>query len=246
MKKIAYLLTVFFLVSVVFCNKTGENSLQKKIPKPAVAFVGIDGSGSYDFFEKGKSQVKRLVKLTPPGTHLFIRLITSDSYLDKNSIVTKQVPMDLSNIAENPFDPKERVRRSIYQNQIKNAKHELLTRVLKTQYPNSRRTDLYGFILYVQEKIVEFKNNENEICMIILSDLENNVNKYKEWLEKNSFTGINVYLCVYQQTTPANKRKWIKIFQELGVPAVKIYGADQEIPNIFKQNETYLAKQIEK
>jgi len=246
MNKTFYLLTVFLLVSLSFCNKDNDKSMKKELPKPSVVFIGIDGSGSYDFFEKGKAQVKRLIGFTSPGTYVFIRLITSDSYLDNNFVVTKQVPMDLSNTEENPFDPKEKVKKRIYQEKIQKAKNELLTRVSNTQYPSSPRTDIYGFLLYVQEKLVEIKNNGNDIYMIILSDLENNVNNYKEWLEKNSFTGTKVYLCVYEQTTPANRRKWMELFKELGAASVKIYGVDQEIPNIFKLNELYLAEYRDK
>lgn len=246
MKKTVYLLSVSLMVFMNFCNENQNSSLKKEIPKPPVVFIGIDGSGSYDFFDKGKAQVKRLIGFTPPGTHVFIRLITSDSYLDNNFIVTKQVPMDLSNTEENPFDPREKLKKRIYQEKIKKIKNELLTRVLETQYPRSPFTDIYGFILYVQDKVVESKSNGNEIYMIILSDLENNVDKYRNWLEKNSFTGAKVYLCVYQQTTPANRCKWMEIFKELGAAPVKIYGVDQEIPDIFKQNELYLAEYRDK
>lgn len=245
MKKATYLLAMFLLVFVVFCNQNRGTGLMKTIKRPAVVFIGIDGSGSYNFFEKGKRQIRRLIQFTPPGSYFFIRLISSDSYGDNNSIVTKQVPLDLSN-DDNPFNLMEKKKKKIFQRQIENAKREILTRVLESEYPGSNYTDIYGFIVYVQEKIKELENDGKDIYMIVLSDLVNNRNQFKDELINNSLAGVNVYLCVYQQTTPSNKIKWRKLFKTLGVPAVKFYGADQDIPDIFQKHEISLVNQVKK
>ena len=153
MNKTFYLLTVLLAVSLGFCSKDYENSLKKETKKPPVVFIGIDGSGSYNYFEKGKLQIKRIINFIPPGTDLFIRLITSDSYLDDNSIVTKSLPQDPKNSEENPnpFDIMEKAAKDRFIKRIKEVKDELSSRVSNKKYPESDHTDIYGFILYIQE-----------------------------------------------------------------------------------------------
>lgn len=207
--------------------KVPQESVSKVAP---VVFVAIDGSGSYDFFDKCKDKLRALIDALPPGSELFLRLITADSYLDTNIILTSALPVN-KEASDNPFDAKVKLRTALFRNEIRKVKEQIMNTLFKMNYPQSSRTDIFGFLIYVQEKFRErYQKCHRRTEIFLFTDLLNNVETYRKWLEDGALSGTKIYVCGFKQSVPEIKRTWAKIFSQLGVNDVMYWGIDEDIP----------------
>lgn len=240
-KTMLILILLFAFILNISCvsNKdhTERNTARLSRKLSPVVLIGIDGSGSYDYYDKGKIKLKKLVDDLPDGSKIIVRWISSDSYQDSNSIITKELPKSVE-AGKNAFDKRKRIERIKAQLAIKKRKEEIWTHILKTQYPKSKFTDLYGFFLVVSERINQYSKEKRPVFLVILSDLKNTKKKYKKHVKKDCLDGAKVYLLAFETTTPELKNRWVDIFtNQLGTEAPVFMGLDEEIPDIFSQRK---------
>lgn len=218
-------------------QKNDDKAKEKRQPAPVV-FIAIDGSGSYDYYDRGKMKLKKLVDYLPFGSKVVVRWISSDSYQDSNSIITKSLPTAVE-AGTNAFDKRKRIERVKARFALKKAKEEIWTHILKTQYPKSKFTDLYGFFLVVSERVGQNRHENRPVYLVVLSDLKANQNKYKKHLKKDCLTAAKVYLLAFETTTPDLRTSWRGIFtNHLGTEVPIFIGLDEDLPDIFLQGRT--------
>jgi len=230
-------LSSLFLICVILifinsCSSEAGNTSALSISNPPYSICGIDGSGSYNFHEASKEKIQTLINHLPPGSTISIRWITTDSYLPSNSILTETLPVVDTNQDINVFNKKEKIMKIVERKRLDEARDELISQVNQTQRPKSDHTDIFGFLVVCAERLKVAIDRDFHI--VICTDLENNVDKYRKFLNEKSLDGTMIHILAYEHTDPQSRIVWTDHFLSWGAKQVRYYAPDEELPNIFQ------------
>jgi len=227
-----YLLWVLFfaLMLMISCS---EGSVPSKLETkassseyvfPALYLMGIDASGSYAYKDEAISVVEIVLSAALPGSLISIRIISEDSYLAKNGILTAKTPSFLRVDRPNPFKQNREKAAQLKAKQDK-WKQELLNQVASGLHHSALKTDLPGFLLICSERIKDRKPKKAYI--VILSDLESNVNKHSKFLQNDSLEGADILVALYDHKKPETKICWTQNFMNWGASRVCFLAPDE-------------------
>jgi hypothetical protein len=222
----------FLIPILVFgCSEKNDeiNEFQSP-PKPRMYLIGVDGSGSYEYFTVARKLINTIINRAEPGAIIIARWITSDSYTPKNAIFSARVPNINDNKEMNPFDTRAKAEKLLQQKSILTWKDEIKKQIEETKFPNSNYTDILGFLAIAAEKIHE-KTYESAY-ILLTTDLQNNVNKYEKNLTPKCLEGAIIVVGAYQYEKPEDRKNWqVKFINEWGAKRV-IFLAPEETEEI--------------
>ena len=236
MKKLSYcccliLVALFFTVN---CEKATHGSEKTKPQKSLLVYIGVDGSGSYNYLDNAKERMKKVIDYLPDGAQVNIRWITENSYLPKNAIESLTLPRIRTKHNENMFKMDAKLAQLKFKKETEQLKNQFLMKILQAPFPNSRHTDILGFLLLCSERI----NNYRKECtkyIIMFTDLKNNVQKYRKYLDDSSLKDTHIFILSYEHTDHELKQKWERNLQQWGAFPGYYYGPDEDFPNFFKE-----------
>lgn len=239
MKAKKLILPLFFL-NILFLNSCAkESSFKLKDAKlillnPPVVQCGIDGSRSYNYFEASKDKFRKFIKTLPDETLFCMRWITHDSYLPSNAIVTLNLPSLKIESGINVFDKRQKIKYALQKREFLRVQEEILMKINRAQNPRSDYTDILGFLVLCSERIKQF--NGREVYILISSDLKNNVNKYLQYLNKDSLKSAHIFILAYEHTNPEFRIVWTERFKNWGAKEIRYFAPDEEMPNFFERS----------
>jgi len=239
MKTKNVIITLLFLNIMLLNSCAKQSSLKSEEAKltllnPLIVLCGIDGSRSYNYLENSKDKFRKLVNSFQSETSVCIRWITEDSYLPLNAIVTSDLPSVKMESDINVFDKRQKIRYAIQKREFLRAKEEILMKINRAQNPRSDYTDILGFLVLCSERITQF--NGREVYIIISSDLKNNVNKYLQYLNKDSLKSSHIFILAYEHTDPGFRIVWTERFKNWGAKDIRFFAPDEEMPNLFERS----------
>jgi len=227
-------LCIFSLYSCAKHSPQMSAEAETTCSNPPFVYSGIDGSMSYNFLEASKDEFRNLINYLPPAASVCFRWITHDSYNPNNAILNQTLPAMELGEKFNPFDRREKIRKAIQRQKLDEAKKEILMKINRIQSPQSNYTDIYGFLVLCSERIKQI--NGREVYIIISSDLKNNVNKYLQYLNKDSLQSSHIFILAYEHTNPEYRIVWTERFKNWGAKDIRFFAPDEEMPNLFERS----------
>jgi hypothetical protein len=228
------LLAISILLTALFSDaKSESNPVSKKkddqktkVKAPQVCTIFIDGTSSYTYLSKAKQTALKKIFNLPPGSKVYVRWITDDSFSDGCSIHSFIVPQKPEKI-KNPFaNPK--IKKG-YKTKVLKYKYiwkKLASKIQKAQSPNSNSTDIMGALLAASKR---FRYNPDyQPSLIMLTDMDDNAHKKYDNIDlKNAL----VQLLDYQVDSKQNDRQeiWVDRLTSLGASAIKVAFLDDII-----------------
>lgn len=154
-------------------TRQGSAASAKAVEPPVCAVIAVDGTGSYEYLEKAKATIVKVIQGLPAGSKVYVRWITEDSVSDKNAIVSAVLP-DMGK-PKNTFDLKERQRYAIMQKKAAQIKAQIDKVITAAVSPKAKMTDIYGALYSAG---IRFSANPNLTpVLILLTDMDDNVKK---------------------------------------------------------------------
>ena len=222
------------LVSSINCelnpvNKK-KNNQRTDVMSRQVCTIFIDGSKSYKYLNKAKRTALYKILSLPPGSKVYVRWITDDSYTDGCSIHSFIVPHPPAKI-KNPFaNPKIKKGYKIELLKYKQVWKKVALKIQKAQSPYSSYTDIMGALLVASKR---FRYNPDyQPSLIMLTDMDDNAQKKYDNIDlKNA----QVQILDYQVDSKQNERQeiWVNRFTSLGASAIKFAFLDDIIDYSF-------------
>jgi|GEM_PF-4150096 len=205
--KIVLVTGFLFVLSSCAPEKQTEQPVKKKM----VIRVGLDYTGSYSLFKTGVDDLLSVVENLVPGTKICLRELSNDSYNTSNLIEVLTLP-EINESSANPFSRKGKIKAKLENDQINAVKSELSFIISKLRSKKYNRTDIDGFLL----NCIENLKKDEETVILIVSDLEQNMNKYSKYLKPKTLQGVKVFVLAFQNKDPKTRKTWSEKFEYLG------------------------------
>lgn len=171
MKKIY---TLLFIIIMFVSACTGKKiDIEQKTVEPAVCVIMIDGTRSYEYLDKAKDTVKKVIAGLPSGSKIYIRWITENSRADKNAIASAQFVKIVKQ--RNAFDMREKQRFAMSIAKVKKQRQEIFEALSGAVSPRSMRTDIYGALAAASARFEG--NSDMKPLLVLLTDMNDNINK---------------------------------------------------------------------
>ena len=231
------------LIVIIFCvispflaacdqgeSKSSETTKPdaESIRKSKIVVMGIDDTGSYKYFEDGKSLACKVVSQLEEGDVLYLRLISQESYTDSCSVFRLQLPTQIRNDDNNPFDRTKRRSIKQFKYNLKLIKAKAIKRIMGLKPGNAKKTDIFGFLTVASEKFKRINNGATKI-VILISDLRDN-QKYKAKIDLSHSKVIVLGFQVDKdpEKTQELKEKWKIKFEKLGAESTIFNRLEEE------------------
>lgn len=195
------------VLGAMLCTGCGETKKSESAPVPVqppplMCYIGIDGSASYDLLPQARRAIEKLIAALPAGSVVSAWWITSDSYQPENNILTSTAPAALAVAADNPFDPKAKQEKARGARVFGKWRRETVARIASAPSPRSGHTDVYGFLALAGERIHAY---DGPAVVVIFSDLESNVERYRKSLGEDTLAGAPVVVAAFEKRDPAKR-----------------------------------------
>jgi len=197
---------------------------------PALVMAAVDGSRSFGAFVPGAVlRWESVLKQIPPGSTVYLRWLTSDSYPATNAIAVATLPLPPPNSSSNPFARRGRAVLAQAQQHRAAAETALIEALAQTPTPRSQRTDLDGFLVVCAERFAAKPNVPH--LVVVFSDLDANVSRYSKMLSSTALAGATVLVVSYQPASPNARAVRLAQFRRLGATMVYLLGPDEPLPS---------------
>lgn len=192
--------------------------------EPQVVFIAMDGTGSYRYLDRAKEVTIQLVEKLPPGSKVFVRWISADSYSDQASIVSAILPPI-------PVLPSALNRRAnaAYRDSLARRKafYDRLHQVIRqAQSLRAPKTDIWGALYAAAER---FEGNPGKVHrLVLMTDMDDNVGRsYDDF----SLAGAKAEIMAFQadpyQKGKSRKKQWTSHLTKLGAASVEFKSMDE-------------------
>ncbi|HQG79206.1 MAG TPA: hypothetical protein PK564_02600 [bacterium] len=229
MKKVFDILTMSFLIICLTSLFAWANP--RKEPHSAQCIFLIDGSQSYKYLDKAKDTLMNTIITDNSCVKIYVRWISDDSYLDKNSI-TSAMLNDVNKI-NNPFSITAKRQKAKLMRENEEIKRNIINTVKNSKSPNSPITDIYGALMASSARFSREPNLKSKL--FIFSDLEDDAKKENKYTI--NLLNTNVYVMDFQSNEESEvlKRYWINFFKKAGAMSVDIRHMDEPLTRYTKR-----------
>lgn len=206
------------------CSGTSARGKEEAQDRHVFEVIGIDISGSYrEMTTKAVKIVEEMVAKAKPGDELFIRTISDQSYLPKNTVVYQR----FKKLPPKPgrFDRMARYRYIKASKEFRAQKEKVIRALREMRFEPSPKTDILGFIQAASDLFALAPDGTRKV-LAFATDLKDNVG----FRVAPDLKGVEVIVFQFltdadPSTTLKRRRRWVRMLKEWGAAEVRVYPA---------------------